>query len=103
MTGPVETSIREKLVDALHPVHLRVDNESHKHNVPPGSESHFKVEVVAEALSGLTPVRRHQLVYGALKEEMAGPVHALAIHAYTPEEWPGHSPDSPDCRGGSGQ
>lgn len=103
MTRPVENRIKEKLTDELHPAHLRVDNESYKHNVPPGSESHFKVEVVAEALAGLTPVRRHQLVYGALKEEMAGPVHALAIHAYAPDEWPGQSPDSPECRGGSGQ
>ena len=102
MSGPVQTLIEEKLIETLDPQHLRVDNESHKHNVPPGSESHFKVEVVARSLDGLTPVRRHQLIYGALKQEMAGPVHALAIHAYSPEEWTGDSPDSPECRGGNG-
>ncbi|TGG95937.1 BolA family transcriptional regulator [Natronospirillum operosum] len=102
MTGPVQTAIIDKLTDALHPQHLQVDNESHKHSVPPNSETHFKVTLVSEQLRGLTPVRRHQAVYAALKEEMDGPVHALAIHAYTPEEWPGQAPDSPRCRGGNG-
>ncbi|MCH8551613.1 MAG: BolA/IbaG family iron-sulfur metabolism protein [Natronospirillum sp.] len=103
MTGPVQQSIEDKLTDALHPTYLQVDNESHMHNVPPGSESHFKVTLVADMLKGLPPVRRHQTVYEALKKEMAGPVHALAIHAYAPDEWQGQAPDSPACRGGSGQ
>lgn len=96
----VQDSIIEKLVAALEPSHLTVDNESHKHNVPADSETHFKVTVVAESLQGLTPVKRHQAIYGALSEELEGPVHALAIHAFTPEEWPGESPDTPNCLGG---
>ena len=42
----------------------------------------------------------------ALAEEMKGPVHALALHLFTPEEWRaqgGDVADSPDCRGGDGQ
>ncbi|WLD59325.1 BolA/IbaG family iron-sulfur metabolism protein [Salinispirillum sp. LH 10-3-1] len=97
----VQDTIIEKLQDALNPVHLSVENESHKHSVPPNSETHFKVTIVAESLRGQTPVRRHQMVYNALQQELAGPVHALAIHAFAPDEWQGAAPASPDCLGGS--
>lgn len=49
-------------------------------------------------------VRRHQAIYKVLAEELAGPVHALALHLYSPEEWEatGHTaPESPNCMGGS--
>jgi hypothetical protein len=45
---PVTSSIRQKLTDSLKPIHLDVLNESHMHNVPKNSETHFKVVVVAE-------------------------------------------------------
>lgn len=96
----VQDRIIEKLQDTMHPQYLQVDNESHKHSVPANSETHFKVTIVAEALRGQTPVRRHQMVYAALQQELAGPVHALAIHAYAPEEWKGGVPPSPNCMGG---
>jgi BolA protein len=40
-----------------------------------------------------------------LTEFLAGSVHALALHTYTPEEWSETeaAPDSPDCRGGTGK
>lgn len=41
--GPVEAAITAKLSAAFDPSHLHVLNESGNHNVPPGSESHFKV------------------------------------------------------------
>lgn len=41
--GPIEARIREKLVRELEPRHLEITNESYKHSVPKGSESHFKV------------------------------------------------------------
>ena len=92
-----------KLRTALSPTELEVENESHKHSVPKGSETHFKVVVVSAFFEGQSAVRRHQLVYGALAEELKGGVHALAITARTPEEW-GLSPSapaSPPCLGGS--
>lgn len=84
----VETKLRE----ALSPSHLEVLNESHMHAVPPGSETHFKVVVVSSLFEGLPSVRRHQLVYGALKEELNkkpvhGGIHAVAITSRTPAEW----------------
>ncbi|MAR92836.1 MAG: BolA family transcriptional regulator [Pseudomonadales bacterium] len=103
-TGSVQASIERKLRDRFQPSVLDVINESHMHNVPPDSETHFKVVVVTPAFAGKRSVARHQQIYQALVEEMAGPVHALAIHTYTDEEWQrlgAESPDSPRCRGGS--
>lgn len=99
---PIETSITTKLTETFEPSHLEVHNESHQHNVPPGSESHFKVVLVCGAFTGKRQVQRHQAVYGALSEELAGPVHALALHTYSPEEWTGPQsvPGSPACLGG---
>ncbi|MDN6180862.1 MAG: BolA/IbaG family iron-sulfur metabolism protein [Halomonas subglaciescola] len=97
----LQTQIEHKL-GALAPSVLRVENESHRHHVPPNSETHFKVTLVSEQLDGLMPVKRHQQVYKLLADELSGPVHALALHLYTPAEWRargGERPDSPDCRG----
>lgn len=95
----VAASIEQKL-SALNPQHLKVENESHMHSVPANSETHFRVEIVSPEFKNVRAVKRHQMVYGLLQDELAGPVHALAIHAFAPEEWQGQAPASPDCRGG---
>ena len=62
-------TIETKLRDALSPAHLEVVNESYMHSSGknnPNAETHFKVVVVSEKFEGLNPVKRHQLVYGAL-------------------------------------
>lgn len=100
----VQSQIEQKLQAAFTPDALQVINESHMHSVPPGSETHFKVVVVSEKFTGKRSVARHQAIYQTLSEEVQGPVHALAIHTYTPEEWQANqatAPDSPACRGGS--
>jgi len=94
-------SIAQKLRDEFTPAYLDVVNESHMHNVPPGSESHFKVTLVSAVFTGLRSVRRHQEVYRVLADELKGGVHALALHTYAPAEWAGSAPDSPPCLGGS--
>ncbi len=99
----VANTIEQKIRDGLPVEHLEVVNESHMHNVPPDSETHFKVTVVSEAFDGQMPVRRHKQIYALLDAEMAGPVHALALHTFTPQEWRargGPAQASPDCRGG---
>jgi len=98
----VQSKIEEKL-SVLNSEYLTVENESHKHSVPENSETHFKVTAVSDAFEGLRAVKRHQEVYKLLSDELAGPVHALALHLYTPDEWQGESPDSPNCRGGTGK
>lgn len=99
----VQNTITRKLEEGLSPSFLTVENESHLHNVPPGSESHFKVTLVSEGFADKRKVARHQLVYRLLAEELAGEVHALALHTYTAEEWAKveQSPVSPQCLGGS--
>lgn len=95
--------ITEKLEQHFAPLHLEVVNESHMHNVPPGSESHFKVTLVSEAFAGQKPVARHRMVNQVLADELAGGVHALALHTLDPEQWferAGRVPDSPPCHGG---
>ncbi|ELV10777.1 bolA-like protein 1 [Tupaia chinensis] len=101
--GPVEATIRAKLEQALSPEVLELRNESSGHAVPPGSETHFRVAVVSARFEGLSPLQRHRLVHAALSEELAGPVHALAIQARTPAQWR-ENPQldiSPPCLGGS--
>lgn len=98
----IQSTIEHKL-QALEPTYLTVENESHMHHVPPNSETHFKVTVVSPRFAGIMPVKRHQQIYALLADELAGPVHALALHPYTPEEWQARGaarPDSPNCRGG---
>jgi BolA protein len=100
---PVKTAIVNKLSSELDPSTLEVTNESFMHSVPEGSESHFKLVVVSEKFESKRLVQRHQMVYALLADELAGPVHALAIHTYTSEEWRAKeqsAPDSPKCHGG---
>ena len=99
----VQTSIQQKLIDAIALQHLEVINESGNHNVPPGSESHFKVVMVSSEFTDLKLVDRHRMVNTVLKDELTNRVHALAIHTYTSEEWrskKGEAPMSPPCLGG---
>jgi BolA protein len=74
------------------------------HSVPENSETHFKLIAVSAQFDGKRNVARHQLIYKVLAEELAGPVHALAIHTYTSSEWQQRNavaPESPECMGGS--
>lgn len=101
--GDVETEIAAKIHSALSPQLVELENESHRHGGP-ATDSHFKLTVVCEQFAGLNRVKRHQQVYAILAEELQGPVHALALHLYSPQEWVeanGEVPGSPDCRGGS--
>ena len=53
-----------------------------------GDGSKFEAVVISPAFAGLTPIKKHKLVYAALNEHIAsGAIHALTIRAYTPEEW----------------
>ena len=100
---PVEAGIRQKLLDAFIPVHLDVINESHMHSVPAGSETHFKVVLVAESFVGRRQVQRHQSIYACLADDLKSGVHALALHTFSPQEWAENAnvPASPNCLGGS--
>ena len=99
----VQADIELKLSENINALHLTLENESHNHNVPAGSESHFKLVLVSDDFKGLSMVKRHQKIYAILSDEMAEKIHALAIHVYTAEEWQaqhGETPMSPPCLGG---
>lgn len=103
----VQQLVETKIMQALQPEFLRVVNESSGHNVPRGSETHFRVLVVSAAFEGVPLVGRHRLVNAALAQELQGGVHALAIDALTPEQWRARGEASlsasPACQGGNGK
>lgn len=82
--------IRARLTEAFAPERLDVKDESHLHaghaGARPGGESHFRVLIVAEAFAGQTPVARQRAVNRALKAELEGPIHALALKTLAPGE-----------------
>lgn len=86
----VADRIREKLERALSPEHLEIVDDSHRHaghaGANPQGESHFTVRAVSAAFAGKSRLDRQRLVYGALAEEMAGRVHALALVLRAPGE-----------------
>lgn len=93
--------IIDRLTEAFSPSYLQVDNESHMHNVPPGSESHFKVQLVSGQFAGKRLVQQHQAVYAAMGNLMQE-IHALALHTWAPDQWKGDAATaSPRCLGGS--
>ena len=82
--------ITNKLTKAFAPQSLDVVDESHKHvghpGHRPGGETHFRVTIVAEAFRGKSRIERHRMINAILAAELAGGVHALAIHASAPGE-----------------
>ena len=98
----IQAIIEQKLASEFNIDYLRVENESHMHNVAPGSESHFKVTIVSDAFNQQMLIKRHRMVNHALQQEMQL-IHALALHTLTPDEWLQRGAavnDSPKCRGG---
>lgn len=93
--GPVAKIIREKLNAALSPQRLEIEDDSWRHaghhheggmDAQPGGETHFNLMVVSAAFEGQSRVSRQRTVNGLLKEELAGPIHALSIKALAPSE-----------------
>jgi BolA protein len=88
--GSVAERLKAKLTDAFTPAHLQVDDDSSRHaghaGASAGGESHFNVVIEAAAFEGLSRVQRQRMVYAALADELAGPVHALSLQALAPGE-----------------
>ena len=85
-----QSTIHEKLMVGLNPTRLDVINESEKHaghrSSPGTGESHFRLLIVAPAFENVSRVERHRMINQLLAEELAGGIHALAIHAFAPDE-----------------
>jgi len=99
-----QDTIEEKISSGLNCTFLDLTNESHMHNVPAGSESHFRLVVVSDEFNDKNLVARHRTINKLLAAELAGSVHALALHTFTTEEWRARGESaqtSPDCMGGA--
>ena len=83
-------AITNKLREAFTPQSLDVMDESHLHEGHgghrPDGETHFRVYIVSKAFQGKSRIERHRMINATLSGELAGSVHALAIHAQAPEE-----------------
>jgi len=88
--GAVTEAIRRKLDAAFSPSRLDVIDDSARHagheGAREGGESHFTVTIEAPAFAGVGRVQRQRMVYGALSDELAGPIHALSVKALAPGE-----------------
>jgi stress-induced morphogen len=51
-----------------------------------GGGDHFEATIIAGAFEGKTLIERHRLVYQALGDAMKGPIHALTLKTYAPDE-----------------
>jgi BolA family transcriptional regulator, general stress-responsive regulator len=83
-------TITEKLHEAFSPESLDVQDESHLHEGHAGhragGESHFRIYIISQAFKGKSRIDRHRMINATLASELAGSVHALAIHAQVPGE-----------------
>ncbi|MEC9267327.1 MAG: BolA family protein [Pseudomonadota bacterium] len=88
MMTDVEREMERKLRAAFDPAALVIENDSHRHAGHAGSPgtgtSHFTVTMASEAFRGTTRVDRQRKVYAVLADELAGPVHALALKLSVP-------------------
>lgn len=90
MTMQTKDVITKKLTEAFAPENLRVEDESHLHEGHaghrPGGETHYRVYIVSKAFRGKSRVDRHRAINATLAAELAGGIHALAVHATAPGE-----------------
>jgi len=86
----VAARMRSKLEAALAPSVLEIDDDSAKHaghaGARQGGESHFSARIVSAVFAGKSRVDRQRLVHAILADELAGPVHALALRLKAPDE-----------------
>jgi BolA protein len=82
-------AIRSRLVAALAPDALDIEDESQRHAGHAGARDgrgHFRLRIISAAFEGRNAIARHRAVYAALGDLMQTDIHALAIDARTPEE-----------------
>ena len=87
---PIESELRDRLIATFSPTQLIVTNDSAKHHGHLGDdgtgESHFSVEIEAQAFAGVSRLERQRMVNRALGDLPGQRIHALAIRARAPGE-----------------
>jgi BolA protein len=88
--GAVAERISRKLHEGLAPDFVEVRDESARHaghmGARPEGATHVDVRVISAAFEGLSRVERQRVVNALLRDELAGPVHALSLKLLTPGE-----------------
>jgi len=88
--GAIFETIQLKLTAAFEPSRLEIEDDSGRHAGHSGAaasgESHFNVLIESQAFAGRPRVMRQRMVYQALSDELAGPLHALSVKALAPGE-----------------
>ena len=88
--GAILAAIQDKLQAAFEPIRLEIVDDSARHSghsgAREGGESHFNVTIESKVFAGANKVARQRMVYRALSEELAGPLHALSVKALAPGE-----------------
>ena len=89
MSGSRQQKLAARIEAALAPTHLEIIDDSRLHAGHAGAadgRGHFTVIVASARFAGLRTLQRHRLVYDAVGDLMVTDVHALSIHASTPDE-----------------
>ena len=72
------SEVKKLITDQIDDIDVTVETDGH----------HYEVTAVGEVFSGLSPVKKQQLIYGCLnKYILDGTIHAVVIKTYTPEQW----------------
>lgn len=83
--------MEKTLIEKFNPIKLEIINDSNKHSVREGSETHFRVYIVSENFKNKTKVHTHQEIYKLFTNEMGekhlNKLHSISIYSYTPEEY----------------
>lgn len=89
MTADRTADIRARLEQRFAPLELHVRDDSAAHAGHTGARDgrgHFSVRIVSSAFVGRARLERHRMVYAALGDMMRQDIHALSIHARSPDE-----------------
>lgn len=89
MTAARETLIRQRLEQSLDPLELSIKDQSQLHVGHAGAKDgrgHFDITIVSQAFDGASRVKRHRMVYDALRDLLESDIHALRISAFAPSE-----------------
>lgn len=82
ITGKLNAAFTPESVQVLDESSNHVGHSGHR----PGGQTHYRIYIVAAAFKGKSRLERHRMINAALTAELAGGVHALAIHAAAPGE-----------------
>ncbi len=93
----------ELVLKPLNIAHHQLVNDSQKHSGS-ATDSHYNLVLVSDDFVGIGAVKRHQQVFALVDELMKNPIHALALHCYTVQQWQAKQekmPETAPCMGGS--